>query len=181
MYSESINLYEQVFESWLRENHIPFVCIDQTHRFEQGPDDIKNFDFLLRPDSQHPILVELKGRTFNGISLAGLKGLDGWVTFEDVQALSRWLARFRGDFPAAQAFFVFVFRFANIDVETDGWGVYDYSGQRFLFLAIPLEKYAGAMRVRSPKWQTVTLPADDFRQWAIPMDPLFFATQDTES
>jgi hypothetical protein len=179
MHSESINLYEQVFESWLRENHIPFVCIDQTHRFEQGHGDIKNFDFLLRPDSPHPILVELKGRTFHGISLAGLKGLDGWATFEDVQALTQWLSRFYKDVPAAQAFFVFAFRFANIDVETDGWGVYDYSGRRYLFLAIPLEKYAAAMKLRSPKWQTVTLPAEDFRQAAVPLNEIF-ATEDTE-
>jgi len=172
MQTEQANLYEQAFEGFLTENKIPFIWVDQSKRPEFFEPTVKNFDFLLYPDSQCPVLVELKGRTFKGDSLAGLKGLDGWVTFEDVQALSQWLIRFRKDFPAAKAFFVFAFRFANIDVETDGWDVYDYSGERFLFLAIPLEKYAAAMKVRSPKWQTVTLPAEDFRQWAIPMNEL---------
>jgi len=38
--------------------------------------------------------VEVKGRTFHGTSLSGLKGLDGWVTFEDVQGLSELAGAF---------------------------------------------------------------------------------------
>ena len=134
MQPEQANLYEQAFECYLSENKLPFIWIDQSTRreFQSGP--VKNFDFLVNPDSDASILVELKGRTFKGTSLAGLKGLDGWTTFEDVQALSQWLAFFRKDKPAARAIFVFAFRFENIDVETDGWDVYDYSGERFLFL-----------------------------------------------
>jgi hypothetical protein len=173
MQSEYPNVYEQAFESFLAENKIPFVWVDQSKRPEFFDEGVKNFDFLLYRDSECPVLVELKGRTFKGNSLAGLRGLDGWATFEDVQALSQWLSRFHQNIPAAEAFFVFAFRFANIDVETDGLAVYDYSGERYLFLAIPLEKYAKAMKIRSPKWQTVTLPAEDFRRWAIPMDALF--------
>lgn len=170
---EQANLYEQAFESYLTDNKIPFVWVDQSKRPEFFDSTVKNFDFLLHPDSQSPVLIELKGRTFRGNSLAGLKGLDGWATFEDVQALSQWLKRFRADYPGARAFFVFAFRFTNIDVETDGRDVYDCRGERYLFLSIPLEKYAEAMKVRSPKWQTVTLPAEDFRRWAIPMDAFF--------
>ena len=166
------NLYEQAFECYLSENKLPFTWIDQSKRpeFQSGP--IKNFYFLINPDSDAPILVELKGRTFKGTSLAGLKGLDGWVTFEDVQSLSHWLDQFQKETPTAQAIFVFAFRFANIDIETDGLPVYDYSGERFLFLAIPLEKYAETMKVRSPKWQTVMINAEDFRQWATPIDEI---------
>ena len=122
------------------------------------------------PDTDSPLLVELKGRTFKGTSLSGFRGLDGWTTFEDVRSLQYWLGQFRKDSPTAQAVFVFAFRFANIDIETDGWGVYDYSGERFLFLVIPLQKYAESMKVRSPKWQTVMMNAKDFRQWALPIE-----------
>ncbi|MHC5118969.1 MAG: HYExAFE family protein [Planctomycetota bacterium] len=169
MQTEQTYPYEQAFESFLSENKTPFIWVDQSKRPEFFQSSVKNFDFLLHPDSQSPILVELKGRTFKGDSLAGLKGLDGWATFEDVQALSQWLQRFRSDYSDARAYFVFAFRFENIDVETDGHDVYDYLGQRYLFLAIPLEKYAAAKKVRSPKWQTVTLPAEDFRRWALPI------------
>jgi len=86
MKSDQANLYEQAFECFLTENKIPFIWVDQSKRPEFFESSVKNFDFLLHPDSQSPILVELKGRTFKGDSLAGLKGLDGWATFEDVQA-----------------------------------------------------------------------------------------------
>lgn len=177
MLTNQSNPYEQAFESYLAENKIPFVWVDQSSRPEFSDSSVKNFDFLLHPDSQHPLLIELKGRTFKGSSLAGLKGLDGWVTFEDVQALTQWLRRFRADYSAAMAFFVFGFRFENIDVETDGWDVYDCAGRRYLFLAVPLDKYAGTMKVRSPKWQTVTLPAENFRQAVVPLNKVIFATE----
>jgi len=172
MQTRQANLYEQAFDCFLTENKLPFVWIDQSKclEFQEGP--VKNFDFLIRPDSESPILIELKGRTFKGTSLTGLKGLDGWVTFEDVRSLSHWLDQFQKDAPTAQAVFVFAFRFVNIDIETDGWDVYDYSGEQFLFMAIPLQKYADTMKIRSPKWQTVNLFMENFRKQAIPIEEL---------
>ncbi len=172
MQTRQANVYEQAFECFLAENKLPFIWIDQSKclEFQDGP--VKNFDFLIRPESDSPILAELKGRTFKGASLAGLKGLDGWVTFEDVRSLSHWLDQFQKDISAAQAIFVFAFRFANIDIETDGWPLYDYSGERFLFLAIPLQKYADTMKIRSPKWQIVAMKAADFRQCALPVEKI---------
>ena len=170
MQPSQTNLYEQAFRCYLTENKLPFIWIDQSKRPEFQKGAVKNFDFLVNPESDSPILIELKGRTFKGTSLAGLKGLDGWATFEDVQSLSHWLEQFRNETPAATAFFVFAFRFDNIDIETDGWCLYDYSGRRLLFVAVPLDKYANAMKIRSPKWQTVTLPAKDFQREAIPIE-----------
>jgi hypothetical protein len=169
---EPVNLYEQVFESCLREHKIVFESVVQTQRVEAGAGSVKNFDFLLHPKSDAPVLVELKGRTFHGGSLAGLKGLDAWVTFEDVQALSYWLNVCRQAKPATQAAFVFVFRMEQVDIETDGQVLYEYGGERFLMLAVPLEDYRKAMKRRSPRWQTVTLSAQDFRRVARPFDCL---------
>jgi len=172
MQTEQSNLYEQAFECFLAENKLPFIWIDQSKRpeFQDGP--VKNFDFLIDPNSDSPVLVELKGRTFKGNSLTGLKGLDAWTTFEDVQSLKHWHSVFTSEKPKSRTVFVFAFQFANIDVETDGLPVYDWDDKRFLFLAVPLDKYAETMKVRSPKWQTVTMNAEDFRQWAIPIEKL---------
>ena len=167
MQTQQANMYEQAFERFLTENKLSLVWIDQSKCLEFQDCPVKNFDFLVRPDTDVPLLIKLKGRTFKGTSLAGLKGLDGWVTFEDVRSLSHWLDQFQKDTPATAAIFVFAFRFANIDIETDGWPLYDYSGERFLFFAIPLQKYANAMKIRSPKWQTVVMNAKDFRQSAV--------------
>ena len=160
------NPYEQAFECFLTENIIPFIWIDQSKclEFTEGP--VKNFDFLIDPGSRFPVRVGLKAAPFKGTSLAGIKGLDGWVTFEDVRFLSHWLDQFPKEAPTAQAVFVFAVRFANIDIETDGCDVYDDFSERFLFLAIPLQKDADTIKIRSPKCQTVVLPAEDFRQYA---------------
>ena len=63
------NHYEAAFESWLGENHIPFVSINQTRRLAVADQDLKSFDFLLWPDTPHPLLAEVKGRTFIGRSM----------------------------------------------------------------------------------------------------------------
>ena len=172
MQTDRPNLYEQAFECFLTENKLPFIWIDQSKCLELNDGPVKNFDFLIYPESKSSVLAEFKGRTFKGTSLAGIKGLDGWVTFEDIQFLSHWLDQFQKEAPTGQAVFVFAFRFANIDIETDGWDVYDYSDERFLFLAIPLLKYADTMKIRSPKWQTVVLPAEYFRQHAVPVSDI---------
>ena len=173
MQFEQGNIYEQVFACWLAEHHIRFVEVDQSKRFNHQQGDIKNFDFLVRPDSDEPLLVEVKGRTFHGASLAGLKGFDGWVPFEDVEALVFWQGAFQKEKPDVRAVFVFVFRLEQIDIETDDKCVYDFGGQRFLLLAVPLERYRDCMKPRSGKWQTVAMDAEDFREHVIPAEDIF--------
>ncbi|MCE5187437.1 MAG: HYExAFE family protein [Planctomycetaceae bacterium] len=179
MISESVNIYEQAFACWLREQKIAYESVVQTERVASGGDSIKNFDFVLRPDSSEPVLVELKGRTFHGRSLAGLRGLDSWVTFEDVEALSHWLSVFARTRAAARAVFVFVFRLELPDVENDGVPIHDYEGRRYVMFFIELQRYRELMKCRSPKWQTVTLAAEHFRNYAKPVG-LIFAAEATE-
>lgn len=174
MHSLSINVYEQAFESWLREQKIAFKSVVQTERIESAGQSVKNFDFVLRAGTASPVLVELKGRTFHGASLTGRKGLDAWVTFEDVESLSYWLAAARQKNADARAVFVFVYRVEQVDVESDGLPLYDFGGERFIMLFVELEHYRQRMKSRSPKWQTVSLPAEDFRNYARPADFIFF-------
>lgn len=172
MQPEQANVYEQAFECWLTEQGVPFISIDQSKRFAALEDGVKNFDFLLFPDSDCPVLVELKGRTFHGSTLAGLKGLDGWVPFEDVEALGHWQAVFEAEKGDCRAVFVFVFAFEQIDVETDGRAVYDFGDRRFLMLAVGLDSYRELMKPRSGRWQTVSVGADDFRQIVVPVETI---------
>ena len=64
MQTDQANLYEQAFECFLAENKLPFVWIDQSKCLEYQSGPVKNFDFLVKPDSDSAILIELKGRTF---------------------------------------------------------------------------------------------------------------------
>ena len=52
------------------------------------------------------------------------------------------------------------------DGTTDLWC---WRGRRYLFRAVDVEEYREHMRVRSPRWQTVTLPRDAFRALVRPL------------
>ena len=161
--------YEQVFENWLIDNRVQYVVVDQQKRRIFARSRIKSFDFLLYPSSSRPVIAEVKGRKFKGKSLSALSGLECWVTMEDVRGLLRWEQVFGDGF---EAVFIFAYEFEYIDVETDGREVYDFQNNRYMFYAVRLGDYMEFMKVRSPKWQTVTLPAAKFRQFAVPVREL---------
>jgi hypothetical protein len=165
----SLNHYERAFESWVIDNHIQYSTIDERKRAEFGLCKFKSFDFLLYPRNQQVIIAEVKGRSFKGTSFAKLAGFECWVTAEDIDGLMKWQEVF-GD--GHTAVFVFAYKIENIDVDFDGREVYDFDTNRYIFFAVKLDDYRGSMKRRSPKWQTVTLPADKFRGCAVQMQNL---------
>ena len=165
------NHYERAFESWLRDNRIRYVSVDEQKRVEFASSSIKSFDFLLYPPSGQIIIAEVKGRTFKGTSLANLTGLECWVTAEDIDGLTHWQKVSGRDHLAV---FVFAYKIENIDVDFDGREFYNFEGNRYIFFCVKLDDYRKFMKRRSPKWRTVTLPADKFRECAIQMQKLFF-------
>jgi len=155
------NKYERAFENWLIDNHIQYISVDDHKKAAFARHKIKSFDFLLYPRADQTIIAEVKGRKFAGTSLAKLTGLECWVTTEDVDGLAAWQKVFG---PGHQAVFVFVYAIENIDVDFDGRPVFEFNANRYIFFGIKLDDYRCFMKRRSPKWQTVTLPADKFRQ-----------------
>lgn len=165
----ALNQYERAFDAWLRDMRIPCHVMDQTCRREFYYDKIKSFDFAICPAGGNLTLIDVKGRLFRGTSLAGLKGLQCWVTREDIHGLEEWQGILAVRQPADAAF-VFVYGLEQIDVETDGLPVFEYDGGRYVFFIIRLQDYRSAMKQRSPRWQTVYLGADDFRRMACPLE-----------
>jgi hypothetical protein len=163
------NHYERAFESWLLDNRIAYIAIDETKKKAFRNAKIKSFDFLICPPNQHNIITEVKGKLFKGSSLAGLCGLECWVAIDDVNGLSGWQEVFS---PAHAAAFVFAYRIEKADVDFDGRDYYDHAGSRYVFFAVSLDDYCRYMKQRSPKWRTVTLAADRFRQCAVQMQNL---------
>ncbi len=171
-----VNEYERAFEGWLVENGVQYVMIDQVRRSLLARNRIKSFDFLLYPaggggGSTGPaiIVAEVKGRKFNGKSIAGLTSLQCWVGMEDIRGLLRWQEQFDEPGERAVATIVFAYRFELPSVETDGREVYDFGDHRYMFQAVSIDDYSLNMKVRSPRWQTVMLSADDFRRLAVPV------------
>jgi hypothetical protein len=165
------NQYERAFENWLIDNHIQYIAVDEHKRAAFARHKIKSFDFLLYPRTGQIIIAEVKGRKFKGTSFAHLTGIECWVTTEDVDGLAQWREVFG---PGHQAIFVFVYSVEKIDVDFDGKPVFEYDADPYVLFCIKLDDYRSFMKRRSPKWQTVTLPADKFRQCAIEIDDLLF-------
>jgi len=159
----SLNHYEQAFENWLIDNRIQYVAVDKHKRAAFGRLKIKSFDFLLYPRNQQIIIAEVKGRLFKGISFAKLTGFECWVTTEDIDGLTKWQEVFGPEYAAA---FIFAYKIENIDVDFDGREAFHFDANRYIFFAVKLNDYRKFMKRRSPKWQTVTLPADKFRRYA---------------
>jgi hypothetical protein len=164
MKDSSENHYERAFENWLIDNRIDYEQVDEHKRTAFGRSDVKSFDFLLYPPDQPTIIAEVKGRRYKGTSLAKLAGLECWVTIEDIEGLTRWRRVFGEDH---QAIFVFTYKIENIDVDFNGRDYFDFDSNKYLFFCVELEDYRRHMKSRSPKWQTVTLPAEKFRQCAV--------------
>ena len=163
------NYYERAFENWLIDNRIQYIAVDDQKRAAFGHSKIKSFDFLLYPRNQQIIIAEVKGRKFKGTSFAKLTGFECWVTTEDIAGLAKWQEVFG---TAHLAVFVFTYRIENIDVDFDGRDTYEFDANRYVFFAVKLDDYRRFMKRRSPKWQTVTLPADKFRKCAVQMQSL---------
>ena len=171
-----VNEYERAFEGWLVENGVQYVMIDQARRSLLARNRIKSFDFLLYPagrgrKSTGPAIVvaEVKGRKFKGKSVGGLTGLQCWVPMEDIRGLLRWQEQFDEPGERAMGVIVFAYRFELPSVETDGREVYDFADHRYMFQAVSIDDYSLNMKVRSPRWQTVMLGANDFRRLAVPV------------
>jgi hypothetical protein len=165
----SPNHYEQAFENWLIDNQIKYTSIDEHNQPSFINGKIKSFDFLVYPPEKPIIIAEVKGRKFTGTSLEKMTAFECWVTAEDVDGLIAW-QEILG--PAYQAVFIFVYLIENIDVDFNGMDVFDFKSDRYVFFIVKLDDYRSFMKRRSPKWQTVTLPADKFRRCAIQISHL---------
>ena len=132
---------------------------------------VSRFDFFLYPPNQPTIIAEVKGRKFKGTTFEKLTGFECWVSAEDVEGLANWQRVFG---PSHLAVFVFAYKIENVDVDFDGREVYESSAGRYVFFAVRLDEYRQYMKLRSPKWGTLTLPAEKFRQSAVQMQQLLF-------
>jgi hypothetical protein len=173
------NHYELAFDSWLADNAVNYVFVDQHQRTTFSSDKVKTFDYLIYPaksalseQTNAPIVIaELKGKIFKSASLAGLGSMECWVSLEDVRGMLKWRQVIAASTASgiASAVFVFAYRLENIDVENDGCEIYDFDGERYVFLCVDLSDYTDNMKLRSRRWQTVNLPAEAFRQKAFPI------------
>jgi hypothetical protein len=161
------NHYERAFASWLKDNGIQYLPIDQQKRTAFSKCKIKSFDFLFYAVDKKAYIAEVKGRKFSGKNFTAFGTLPNWVTDEDVGGIEKWISIFQGQYAGV---FVFAYELENIDVETDGREIYEYNGRRYVFLAVRLKDYLQGATVRSLKWKTLHLSAEYYKECVIETD-----------
>src|SRR5262249_57431709 len=85
---------------------------------------------------------------------------------EDIDGLERWAELFGPDY---LALLVFAYQLMpEVDLPEDTDDLWTWRGRRYLLRAIAVDDYQPRMRVRSPRWGTVSLPNPVFRRLVRP-------------
>lgn len=157
--------YDQAFERYLREKAIPYVAVDEAKRALERttPHGLKSFDFVVYSETGPNLLIDVKGRKHSGRSN---KALDNWVTESDVECMARWQEIFGSGFEAA---FAFLYWCAEQPPDALFHEIFESADRWYAILAVKLVDYRDHMKQRSPRWQTVNMPANDFNRLAQPL------------
>lgn len=164
------NHYEAAFEAYLRCRGIPYVAVDEAKRSVLGDGGtIKSLDFIVSSPCQTSWLVDVKGRRFpSGEQRQFWKN---WSTQDDLRSLARWESLFGNAF---SGLFVFAYNVVGNRAPLAPDQMFEFRGALYGFVAVRLHDYAAHCRRLSPRWDTVTLPAADFRHFARPFESFLF-------
>ena len=155
--------YEAAFEAFLRERAIPYVAVDEAKKALFANAKLKSFDFVVYSKNGPNLLVDVKGRQAR--AGGSRRSFETWASERDVTDLMEWERVFGDGFKAVLTFIYW------IDAPlTPGPGMFTFRERWYLLMGIDLAEYRNHMRRRSPKWETVCLSADDFRQLARPIE-----------
>ena len=194
------NKYERAFEAYMQFLGLPCLGTREQKRNlidENLDDSLKNFDFIVsshqltapkswsenagtnylnqlslgnRESSLPPTwLIDIKGRKFP----SGHKSPQywrNWIAEEDLLCLTRWESFFGLNF---HGLFVFVYDVCGPKLPVPEHRLFTFEGSRYAFFAIPLIIYRDHKRNLSHQWQTVTMPTDLFRKYAVSLDEFF--------
>ena len=161
------NHYERAVVDFLQSQSVPYLRVDEAKRSAFGEIRLKSFDLVLYPESEGNILVDVKGRKWPYLSRSGKRYWENWVTADDLEGLRKWEEVFGPGFRAAFVFCYWLTEPETLPVES---GVHIFDGEKYGFLLVWLSDYADNMRVRSPRWRTVSMGTKRFRELAAPLE-----------
>jgi len=155
--------YEAAFEAYLRDRGIPYVAVDEAKKALFSNAKLKSFDFVVYSKNGPNLLIDVKGRQMT--AAAAKRSFQTWTTERDVEDLMQWEQVFGEGFKAVLTFIYWI-----EPPLTPEAGMFEFRDRWYLLLGIDLTEYRNHMRRRSVKWETVALPAEDFRNLARPID-----------
>ncbi len=162
------NPYEAAFEAYLQEQGLCYVAVDESRRPWLGENPLKSLDFIVFGAEGARLVVDVKGRRFPaGPADRPRRVWESWSTREDVEGLQRW-AGLSG--PGYRGLLVFAYHLLpGIALPEDTEDVWTFRGRRYLLRGVDVGEYRKHMRVRSPRWGTVSLPRAAFRALVRPL------------
>lgn len=156
------NHYEVAFEAFLRTLGVAVVAVDEARRSYLDDESIKSPDFLVVGAQETRLVVDVKGRKFPGGNVEHPKLIwQNWCEAEDVDALTRWAARFGPGFAGVLAFVYHIQ--PSIELPPATPDLFAFRDRLYLMRGVAVGEYHAAMRTRSPSWRTVHLPTAAFR------------------
>lgn len=169
--------YEMAFESYLNQRGTAYVAVeDVKHVAGKGRTGAKAFDYIIYPPGGGPCLVDVKGRKIASRKAAEDCRTNNWVTRGDLDGLALWQEAFGAD---CAAMFVFAFWLAGLPPETqlviNGSPLFNFAGRRYSFWLAPLTDYAAGVKVRSMRWDTVSVPREQFAAISKPLEKCWLA------
>jgi hypothetical protein len=90
-----------------------------------------------------------------------------WSTRDDLRSLAQWEQLFGAGFCGL---FVFAYNIVGDRAPLPAELLFEHRGGLYAFVAVRLADYAARSHAISPRWDTVAMPAAEFRQVARPMD-----------
>jgi hypothetical protein len=163
------NHYEAAFEEFLRTHGVPYVAVDEAKRsLLSNGDSIKSLDFIVSAPNRTTWLVDVKGRRFPSGDIQK-QYWKNWSTRDDLQSLAQWERLFGAGF---RALFVFAYDVLGNRAPLRAEELFEFRGNLYGFVAVPLGDYASHARPISPKWDTWAMPAAAFRRAARPLAEL---------
>ncbi|MCC6424296.1 MAG: HYExAFE family protein [Phycisphaerales bacterium] len=157
--------YEAAFEAFLRQRRVPYVAVDEAKKALFSNARLKSFDFVVYSPNGPNLLVDVKGRQMCGRPRASTGGFQTWATEQDVTDLMQWEQVFGDGFKAVLTFIYW------IDPPLlEQPGMFLHQERWYWMMGIDLAEYRSHMRRRSVKWETVCIPAADFRLLARPLE-----------
>jgi hypothetical protein len=132
-----------------------------------GETPVKSLDFIVFGERGARLLVDVKGRRFPCGREGKRRVWECWSTREDLDGLERW-AELSG--PGYRGVLVFTYHvLPGVELPEDTEDLWTWRGRRYLLRAVAADDYRRHMRVRSPRWGTVTLPRAVFRTLVRPI------------
>jgi hypothetical protein len=165
------NHYEAAFEDYLRGHRLSYIGVDETRRSFLGAQPVKSLDFIVHDPQGGKWLIDVKGRRYPGGTPEHPRHTwECWSTREDVDSLQQWATCFG---PGYRPLLVFMYHLQPFGTSLpDDEDLWTWQGRRYLLRAVPIETYRQFMHIRSPKWATVMLTANDFRRLSHPFSTL---------